>query len=255
MGYKEKTGEVNFWATGMHGAEIGLKQKEQWMAKSRQFTRDTDIYGSVSEDEKEVGFVAYRENLWNEEKRLVVKIFSKGGTWKGSMEELIGEELKKSLYADKPSPVFAIILPRYDYVTVVERVFRPGLMQKEAYAFRIINKDRTLEVYSVVGARASLGNDFKVIRENDTKEVGKLDSKVLDIGGKVHIELKDELAAKNDILFDILVCFAASLKFLDDIKDAINDRLKRLDKEKLKYRVELDRDEVLLYTNPRRIKV
>lgn len=252
---KEIKAEINFWATSLHGQELGIKQKEVWMAKSRQFTRDMDIVGSISENGKDSGFVAYRKKLWESNKRLVVKTFSKTGSWQGSLEELVAEELKSSLYADEPTPAFAIILPRYNYITTVRRIYRPGLRQKETYAFQVIDNDQNVEIYTIVGARFSIGNDFKIIRENDVKEIGRIDSKVLDIGGKVEVALNDELAVKNVNLFNILVTFTSSLKFLDWVKDALKERLKALEKQKLKYKIKLARDETLLYTNPRRIKI
>ena len=55
---------VDFWATGLHGEEIGIRQLEQHRAKSRQFSKDLDIYGSIIEDGNKVGFVGWRTEAW-----------------------------------------------------------------------------------------------------------------------------------------------------------------------------------------------
>ncbi len=38
---------VNFWASSLHGAKIGIKKDAQWQSKSRQFSPEMDIVGDV----------------------------------------------------------------------------------------------------------------------------------------------------------------------------------------------------------------
>ena len=58
---------VDLWKTGAHGIEIGLKQDEQHRAKSRQFSKGTDIIGEYKEGDKK-GYVTYRTGPWDDEK-------------------------------------------------------------------------------------------------------------------------------------------------------------------------------------------
>ncbi|MHA1505743.1 MAG: hypothetical protein ACTSR0_00925 [Candidatus Asgardarchaeia archaeon] len=249
---KEFKGEVNFWKSGLHGEEIGIRQKEVWMAKTRQFTKDMDIYGSVSKEDKKVGFVAYREKVWNKLGRLVVRMFSDSGSWMGSIEEMVGEELRRSLYAEEPTPVFVVSLPNYKYITFLERIYKPKTFQRETYSFKTIDKDGKVNIYSVIGARFSIGRDFKLLRENDDKEVGKIDSKVMDIGGKVELKIKDEIMVKDSVAISTLFLFSSCMKFMDEIKERIEDMMKKLKKDK-EYVIKLSRGELSYYRNPRRL--
>jgi len=249
---KEFKGEVNFWKSGLHGEEIGIRQKEVWMSKTRQFTKDMDIYGSVAKEDKKVGFVAYREKVWKELGRLVIRMFSNSGSWMGSIEEMVGEELRRSLYAEEPTPVFVVSIPNYKYITFLERVYKPKAFQRETYSFKTIDADGKLNIYSVIGARFSIGRDFKLLRENDDKEVGKIDSKVMDVGGKVEIKIKDEDTIKDNAAISTLFLFSSCMKFMDELKEKIEKTMERIKKDK-KYVIKISRGELSYYRNPRRL--
>ena len=86
---------LDLWKTKLHDEIIGIKQKEEHMAKSRQFNRDLELFGEVKEKKKgkeeTIGYVGYRQGLWDEEKdklerRLVVKLFSKSMYYQGTIE-------------------------------------------------------------------------------------------------------------------------------------------------------------------------
>ena len=55
---------IDFWATDLHGEEVGVRQDAQHRAKSRQFSKDMEIYGALFEDGKKVGFVGWRKEAW-----------------------------------------------------------------------------------------------------------------------------------------------------------------------------------------------
>ncbi|MGI9386688.1 MAG: hypothetical protein ACR2OX_04600, partial [Methyloligellaceae bacterium] len=55
---------VDLWVTDLHGVEIGIYQHSRHRAKSRQFTKDMDIFGEVKEDGERAALLAFREGLW-----------------------------------------------------------------------------------------------------------------------------------------------------------------------------------------------
>ncbi|MHA1909458.1 MAG: hypothetical protein ACW98Y_19325, partial [Candidatus Thorarchaeota archaeon] len=112
MGDDEKRGgktvfrmlSQDLYMTSIHGDEIGIRQTEQWRSRSRQFTKDSDIIGSISESKlkrgekklpglEKTGFMVLRQSMWNNaptemSKRFVVKMFSESGGWLGTIEEM-----------------------------------------------------------------------------------------------------------------------------------------------------------------------
>ena len=111
--WKEFT--VNLWATDINDVEIGIMPATKARAKSRQFTKDMDVVGEVTEGGERTGIVAYREALWEEndgmDKRLVIKLFSASMNWKGTMDLLIGRSLQLTHGAGK-LPVTAYSVKR-----------------------------------------------------------------------------------------------------------------------------------------------
>ncbi len=243
---------IDFWATSLHGEEIGIKQKEQWISKSRQFTRDMDIFGKIIRDGDDYGIVAYRTKALEKDKRLVVRGFTDKGVWIGSLEELLAREIRNTVLLDEPTFSYAIIQPDYDYVTIIDRVIKRGLFQKEYYVFDIFIDKGVIETYTIESARVSLGSDFTVKRENDGKKVATIDSKVLNIGGAVEIRFHDEKAKENPVLERVLTMFAAGLRFADEQKKKIEELKKQFKGKGGVFKI--PREELALYENPRRIK-
>ncbi|MGQ4832724.1 MAG: hypothetical protein ACP6IS_02350 [Candidatus Asgardarchaeia archaeon] len=243
---------IDFWATSLHGEEIGIKQKEQWISKSRQFTKDMDIYGKIIRDKEDFGIVAFRTRALEKENRLVVRAFTDRGAWIGSLEELLSKEIRNTVLLNEPTLSYAIIQPDYDYVTVIDRIIKRGLFQREYYVFDIFIEKGTIETYTLESARVSLGSDFSVRRENDGKKVATIDSKVLNIGGAVEIKFHDDKAKENQVLERILIMFAAGLRFADEQKRKIERLVKEFKEEKKA--IKIPKEELALYENPRRIK-
>jgi hypothetical protein len=70
---------VDFWATSLHLAKIGVMQNMRYQAASRAFTKDFAINGAIQKDGKDFGFFGYRKDNWDDVKppnrRLVMKFF------------------------------------------------------------------------------------------------------------------------------------------------------------------------------------
>lgn len=245
--------EVDLWRTDMHGAEIGIRQQDQHRAKSRQFTKDSDIFGRVQEEGKKAGYVVYRKDPWEADlpkRRLIIKLFSESMGWKGTLEELLGPGLAHTLAVDQAMPVFIANVPKHDPLIRIEKVVKVRSVGKKIYGFEILRKGKELEFYKVDAARFSMGKDWDVYDYRD-KKIAHVDGKLLDIGGRYEIKFAKDYKPSPP-LEDILIMFAASQRFLDDVEDRLMKVAKGV--RKGKYKINLDSDEIALYNNPRRVR-
>ncbi len=242
---------VDFWRTDLHGEEIGIRQKEVLMAKSRQFTRDMDLYGSIKLGSENVGYIGYRKGAWESdlgESRLVVKAFTTSFSWIGSIEELVGRSVARSIGVEQPMPAFAAVLSDDKLIHYVEKVYRGPVKTETFILFSVDEESGLFQTVKLVGKRVSMGADFDVFYGAEENKVGKVDSKLLNIGGRVDVKLSEELA-ENKRLANLLVLFAATLKFHDDVESKTKKLVEALKKKELT--LKLQSEELGLMVNPR----
>lgn len=255
----------DLFSTGFHGEEIGFRQEEVWRSKSRQFSKDADIIGKIEEGRrtddkqklppvKKKGFIILRQNLWGNaddlDKRLVIKLFSNSGGWIATMEEMVAEEYAMSFASDQPLIAFTVLSRESEFVTWVKQ-FRRGGMSTENYSFYIIGPKGTFEAFRIEGARASMGDDFNVIRLNGHKTVASIDSKFGDLGGEFMVKIKDPVLASNEWFCRVLQCFSIMILFRGKIREKINDGFHKW--KKGKWEPTQHRYEVSLLANPRKL--
>ena len=240
---------VDIWKTGLHGVEVGIKKKEEHRAKSKKFTKDMDIFGKVTLDKEEYGYVGYRKNLWEKEdlfeKRLDVRLFTETMDWLGTIEENIAKSIVLTLVNDSPSHSFITSLRDTKIVYQIESV-RARFMSGDVFYLTYIDEDKQLQGLILKSKRMTIGSDWEILDALTERKIIKVDGKVLDIGGRWEIKSK-KLEDKN--LINILILFAASLKFYDDLKGRTEKLVEKLKKEK-KW-VKLDKSELALFYNPR----
>ena len=248
---------IDFWKTGLHGEEIGIRQKEQYRSKSRHFTMDMDIFGKYIEDDKGKGFVAIREKSWKGEKgdelngRLVVRLFTDEGGWLGSIEEIVVEELKNSIGSNDVIPVFVATIPNYDYVLWIEKVHRRhGFGEVYVFTYLSGKEEEPVSVFKIDENRLTIGSDGDVYYGPTKKKIAFIDSKKFNVGGKVEINIYDEDVAKNYIISRALVLFASTIKYHNDIKERIKKRIELIKKGEWSYTP--DKGEAWLLRNPRK---
>jgi len=249
---------VDLWKTGLHGAEIGIREKETRMSKSRQFSRDLDLIGAVEVDGEKAGHVGMRTGPWELPKgakkedeykrRLIIKAFSESGNWDGTIEELIGWEIKNSVSVGESQPAFMCVVSGTKYLTLIEKLHTRW---RANYSFQIINEDETVGLYTIKADRFSLGSDW-YIEDVTGKKVAEVDGKVLDIGGEFEIKIFDEELGKNKVFVNTLKLFAATLKYLDEVEDKIKETVNAIGKG---YKLELEKSEIKFFKNPRLIRV
>lgn len=269
---KRKVGPVyrvfsqDLFATGFHGDEIGIRKAEIWRSKSRQFSRDADIIGKISESRrkstekklpslKKVGFIIMRSSLWEGEKdelqrRLVTKLFSNRGGWIATIEEMVAEEIALSYSSDEPLKCYSVITKDTEVVTYIRQV-RRGSMSTENYSFYILGPKKTYEVFRIEGKRATLGDDFHVLRLASNKVVAEIDSKFGDIGGEFVVSVKDPVLASNNWFCRVLQCFSITIWYRIVLRDKIAKIMKEW--QRGKHDPTLHRYEVSLLANPRKL--
>ena len=251
---------VDLWKTKLHDEIIGIKQKEEHMAKSRQFSRDLELFGEVFEKKKgkkeTIGYLGYRKGLWDDEKnklerRLVIKLFSKSMYYQGTLEEMVGREFTRSLSARHDFPSFNLMIDDYKYLIPLNKI-RGGMswLVPEWFVFRIDDEEGFVPI--ILKHKTGPGIDYRVVNGIGDKQFGKIDGKKFDVGGRYDIALKstDERLVDN-VLVRTLILFAASLKFHNDINKKIKTGTKKMRKNE--WFPSLSNEEKLLRRNPRSI--
>ncbi len=274
MGDEEKRGgrtvfrmlSQDLYRTNLHGDEIGIRQVEQWRSRSRQFTKDADIIGSISEAriknegerlphlEKE-GFIIWRQSMWRDEsiemqRRFVIKLFSESGGWLATMEEMVADSLAMSFAMDEPVLNFAVMTAENELVTYIRQMFRGGL-STETYGFFLVGPSGNFEVFRIEGKRATAGDDFKVVLLSHKTEVAEIDSKFGDIGGEFVVKIKDEILARNEWICRILQCFSVAIRHRLEMRERMKKRLEQWERTGEGH--PQHRYELSLLANPRKL--
>ncbi|MFX1264939.1 MAG: hypothetical protein ACFFH0_06135 [Promethearchaeota archaeon] len=266
VGPKYRVMSQDLYSTGLHGDELGLRQVEVWRSKSRQFTKDSDIIGKIEEakidrDRKKLGrmeksgFITLRSSIWSGEmdessRRLVVKLFSDTGTWLATIEEIVAESYALSYATDEPMLSFVVLVDGIEIMTRIQQVQRSGIAT-ESYGFLILGPEGTFEVFRIEGKRATLGDDFRVVRLNGGQTVAEIDSKFADIGGEFVVKVKDPVLAKNNWFCRVLQCFSVAIRYRKQMHDKIKRVLKKWKNNKIEPLQH--RYETSLLANPRKL--
>ncbi len=243
--------EVDYWRTGMHGIELGIKKQQELMSKSRQFTKDMDIIGQVIEKDDTTRYLAIRTSEWEAspvDRRLILKTFTKGLSWRGSLEQLTAKTMSQSIAARKPLPVFVINLSGTDSLITLERVNRSMSFDKKIFAFTIVDEGIAHPFYFEEN-RLTFGSDWTVHNAKKQK-VANINGSKLNIGGKFVIKMASK-GVPND-LDDAIILFTAIAKFYKDVVKSVKKRVKYIQKSKDAW-IKLDSDERMLYRNPRKM--
>ena len=250
--------EVDFWKTGLHGKKIGIRQKEQQMAKSRQFSKDMNIYGEVKIDGETEGHIGFRTNEWETEDiekgelaRLVIRYFSESDRWKGSIELNNIKSIMLSIGYERGTPVFDIFHQGNKSIFTLEKIERGSGSMDRVMVPLILQKDsKTIDYFVIAEKRFTMGSDWKLYRANqEKKELASFDSKKFNIGGKVVIDVYDPVLVKNKIFINTLILFGAVIKFWDEVVDKLKDFSKKFRKDEVPFNP--DRHELELMLNPR----
>ncbi len=249
---------VDLWKTRFHRDKMGIKKQDEFMAKSRQWNRDLSQIGDISEKDKNFGKIAIREGFWDDVKdkqsrRLVLKLFSDSISWLGTLEEMVGEELEgeyarsKTMIKHTVKPYFKVVSAKYSYVTPLRQE------RKRIFKFHKVDaKEKSIELFVLKETRWSRGDDWHVYSSRGNVKVAEVDGKLFDIGGEYTVKIFDEKLAKDRMFINVLIFFATSRRYQNDIKKKITDI--RKDMLKGKFTPKATIAELNLSTNPRRLR-
>lgn len=245
---------VNLWFTDLHDVEIGIYQQSRNRAKSRQFTTDMDIFGEVKNAKGErTGLLAYREGLWKEkegmDRRLVIKLFTASLNWKATMDLMMGRSLQLTHGAGNfPVTAFSVNVSNHDQMIQVERSAYKWVGFPEKFSFFVL-RDGKPHFYRLRRCWISFGVDYKLFDQNNN-EVGYLDGKLINVGGKWKVSILKEHA--DGELNSVIQLFCGMLKFNTDCQKHIGHLVRDMHEGGMQ--PELETQEADLYLNPRRVR-
>ncbi len=255
---------VDYWLTDLHNAEIGIYQRERFMAKNRMFSRNLELVGKVAEEGKADGMFGYNSARWDDipekdigKKRLIMKWFNMESVgFLGSIEEMVAESIANSTGSDDTIPSFRIVLPRYKYVINLMKNHTRLPKIGEVFSFCMMRKDKKTktkkwQIYTFDEKRLTIGSDWEVLLGED-RILAKIDEKKLNIGGKFNVFFYDEEYYKDLNFFRVVMLFTMMLKFKEDIFKKILYIRKALEDEK--YVFEISSDEEKMMMNPRALR-
>jgi len=249
LGYSEYT--VDLWWTDWNTTEVGIHQHDRYRAKSRQFSKDSDIFGAVNVNGERAGLLAYREGLWEEsegmKKRLVVKLFSDEMNWRGTMDMLMGRSLQLSLGAHGfPVPTYTVNLSGHEQLVNVERSARKWPFIPEDYSFFLLGDDRRPRFYRLRRDWISIGQDYTLYNERG-ENVGHLNGRILSLGGRWDVKVRED--HDNSRLNGTLQLFCGMLRFRKEVEKQIRQLLREIRRGNLE--PSMGSHEADLYLNPR----
>lgn len=244
---------VNLWFTDLHAVEIGIYQHSRHQAKSRQFTKDMDLFGEVTEDGDRVALLAYREGLWKDnddmDRRLVIKLFSAKMNWKATMDLMMGRSLQLTHGTGGfPVTAFSINLSNYDQMIMLERSAYKWVGLPEKFSFFVLRDGKPF-FYRLRRAWISFGVDYILYDQNNNR-IGYLDGKLINIGGKWKVKILKEHSDAQ--INSIIQLFCAMLKFNDSCREHIGGLVHKMQRGKIEPK--LESQECDLYLNPRRVR-
>lgn len=268
---KEFSKEVvlDFWATNLHGDEIGIYDHKRRQAQTRSFTKDLDLVMRVKSPDED-GVIGIRKEPWNPShpkdsleyymnKRLVLRWFKKTGGAKinliGTIEELVLDSVRKTMISDDPLHSFRIILQDYPYVISLtkEHARLPGRLG-EMWGFSLMTdkENEKWEIFLLDEKRFTIGTDFDAKKDNIDQVIVHIDEKILNIGKKVKLTFHDKRLYEYRPFFETIVLFASMFKYRKELRHKIKKARDLINKSKEP--VTIDSQEMKLMKNPRAIR-
>jgi hypothetical protein len=244
---------VDVWLTDLNPTEFGIFKRSRNRARSRQFTKDMDIFAEVIEDGERKGLIGYRKDLWknNDEsgKRLVFKLFSDKLNWRATMDLMLARSISQTIGARMlPVTTYAINTSGENQVVSLERSANKWPLLPENFSFFLL-KEKKLEFFRIRQDFIRLGDDYTVYNGRN-EAIGILDGAFFTISGKWRGRVREDYADTQ--LLNVLQMFCAMLIFNDECRSHIKRIAKQVQAGTLEPK--LEKQEHDLYMNPRRVR-
>jgi hypothetical protein len=242
---------VDLWLTDINDVEIGFFRQSRHRAKSRQYSKDSDVIGEVDINGERTGLLTYRRGAWDDsqgmKKRLVVKLFSPDMAWRGSMECLLGRSLQLTLGAHGLTVLcFNVNLTGHDQIIQVERSAHKWPLIPEDYSF-FLSDDKKARFYRLRRDWISIGQDYTLYDAAGVK-IGHLNGRVLDLGGRWDVRIRED--HDNPRLSGVLQLFCGMLRYRSACMRHVQALTRQVRRGELL--PEIEAQEAELYLNPRR---
>ncbi len=246
---------VDLRRTKLHLDEWGIKLDDQRRAKNRQWTKDMDLIGEVTINDKKYGKLGIRENVWKEKdpcKRLfVMKLFSQKFNWKGSIEMLQGDSVTLSYTTHENCPVYNLNISGTLNLIKLRKMPHKPRFRGETFAFDLVDEKSAIHrTFIIDDKRLTFGDDWYVYDMKKGK-VAYIDGRFMNLGGRYDIEIYDKELSKTKEFYNTLILFSSTLRYYKNIKKTIRATIHKIKKENSD--LKLRESEADLYLNPRKI--
>ncbi len=185
------------------------------------FSDNTGLIGEVyNDEEKLVGLLGMETEPWSDYSsfhhnydlmnRLRIKLFSKGGNKIGVIEERLIKELSMPTSSHK-IPIFTAIIKNLPYAVDLDK-------DSDKFVFAVVTDTRKkiLEIFQM--NKKTFRLSFEVKRKYLIEKIASIDSKW---GGKIEIKIYEEELARKDSFLFLLILFAGTIKYHDEIEHKI----------------------------------
>jgi hypothetical protein len=244
---------VDIWMVDLNPTEFGIFKHARNRAKSRQFTKDMDIFAEVIEDGQRTALIGYRKQLWQDNddagKRLVFKMFTDKLHWRATMDLMLARSIQQTLGARLlPVMTYSVNSSTEDQVVYIERSANKWPLLPENFSFFLM-KDGRMEFFRIRQDFIRLGDDYTVYNGRN-ELVAVLDGAFLTISGKWRGRVREDYADSH--LLTVLKMFCSMLIFNDECRSHVKRVAKKVLRGELDPKIE--KQERDLYMNPRRVR-
>jgi hypothetical protein len=181
------------------------------------------LFGEALLEDKLFGTLVVSKEIWSDDvnkgpnydllDRLVIKLLERSGAVMGTIEE----RLLKEFTLSSATPLFSIILKSspliIDFDLDSDKLSFPFLTESGKGLFNIFQISK------------KIGNNFQIKKKIIDRKIASIDTKR---GGKIEIKIEDEDLANNEEFFAILILFAGTAKFHDEITSKLRHGFKSL---------------------------
>ncbi len=249
---------VDFWATSLHLAKIGIMQNMRYQAASRAFTKDFAINGAIKKDGQDAGFFGYRKDAWDDvqppNRRLVMKFFEQDPTKEekiehmGTVEWMMLESVRATISCGIPLLTFRLMVPGSNVVCDLKREYTKFTKHGENWSFITPITEDEFQVIELDEDRFTIGSDWEV-KDQTGRVIAYIDQSWMNIGGKFTIKFYDQKFYKEEDFVTRLILFCMTIKYFHEIEDDVDAIIKGIRKGTMK--LIPSHDEKGLMLNPR----
>ncbi len=181
------------------------------------------LFGEAVLEDKLFGTLVVSKEIWSDDvdkgpnydllDRIVIKLLERSGAVIGTIEE----RLLKEFALSSVTPLFSVILKSSPFIIDFD-------LDSDKLIFPLLTQAGK-GLFNVFQISKKVGNNFSIKKKLIDRKIASIDSKR---GGKIEIKIEDEDLANNEEFLAILVLFAGTAKFHDEITNKLRHGFKSL---------------------------